>query len=284
MRINNPGILDGSVTTAKIADGAVTTAKCNTTDFAPAYTSDAIVKGTILSQLDSEPTVALENASGVFHWSFDEYTHDGTFQYAEIYDGVNGRTVLKFNTDGSITLFSPLAVADGGTGSATAGSNIPSALPVPVADGGTGSTTAGSNIPSALPVPTSDGGTGAASLLAAGIPQVVADTGLVTGNTTEQTPTVYAAAPAGTYLVCCYVQFSSGTGGPYTSSVSVQGPWQGSNNDLFLHENVQVTNAEGLAGSALLNTDASGNITAALGTATSGGDTFEYRVVVLRVV
>jgi len=37
----------------------------------------------------------------------------------------------------------PIPVADGGTGSTTAGSNIPSTSPVPVAEGGTASTSAG---------------------------------------------------------------------------------------------------------------------------------------------
>lgn len=48
------------------------------------------------------------------------------------------------------TLGSPLPVSSGGTGSSTAGSNIPSVLPVPINQGGTGTTTptlaAGSNI------------------------------------------------------------------------------------------------------------------------------------------
>lgn len=119
MKISNPGLLDGSVTTAKLADGSVTTAKCSDTDFLPDYTGFLVVKEQIGSYYDTYPGLVLANAALTEHWSFIENTTDGTQQSCEIYDQVHGIDVIFFNTDGSISLHTPLAVGSGGTGAAS---------------------------------------------------------------------------------------------------------------------------------------------------------------------
>lgn len=119
MNINNPGVLDGSITTAKLANGAVTTAKVNTSDFSPLITSTLNVEGNVGSYADSYPGFEFLNAASNQHWIIDEATTDGTQQLLEVYDNVNSRSVLQCNTDGTVSLNSPLPVASGGLGAAS---------------------------------------------------------------------------------------------------------------------------------------------------------------------
>ena len=119
MQINNPGILDGSVTTAKIADGAVATAKCSTTDFLPEYTGNLVLKNSSIEmQTLYGGSVLYGNPSSVFYWEMYHAGHD--VQGALVLkNDVSGNLTFQLNTDDTVSLFNPLPEGSGGTGAAS---------------------------------------------------------------------------------------------------------------------------------------------------------------------
>lgn len=109
MKISNPGVLDGSITTAKVS----------TTDFNPTYTGDLDVKGKIAALFDVYPHLHLVNAAGTYGWSIYHNSAAGEQGYLAIESLDNGTDWLRMDDAGLITLFNPLPVGSGGTGAAS---------------------------------------------------------------------------------------------------------------------------------------------------------------------
>ncbi|MGH9770111.1 MAG: hypothetical protein ACRD4Q_00175 [Candidatus Acidiferrales bacterium] len=83
---------------------------------APTFSGLVTSENGFEAETDSFPAVYFNNGSGVGQWQISHNSGDGTHAALLVFDNVNSRTVCAFNTDGSITLHTPLPIASGGTG------------------------------------------------------------------------------------------------------------------------------------------------------------------------
>src|ERR1700739_1504153 len=137
--------------------------------------------------------------------------------------GANGAKALTISNADVVALANPLAVASGGTGTATPALVAGSGISLSGAFPNTTITNSSAYATLADPLPIAHGGTGATTFKAAGIPQVVATLDLTAQTASIGSTTLYAvpASGAGIYLVAFeLITTTAGTGGTVSATVA----------------------------------------------------------------